>query len=196
MTIFWNKVLLKSKKQYILLGALALLGILLLFIGSQNDAGNAAKMAPSVVEQVQVYDTVQRNDIMVMEHRLADTLAQIKDAGNVTVQIRVKNNGRKEYAVDTQRTSRTTIEESADTSKHTTELQEQYTVVQQNRSGTQDALLIEETAPEITGVLVVASGANDALVQERLLHAVKALLQLPLHQIVVMPGEENCEWTE
>ena len=62
-------------------------------------------------------------------------------------------------------------------------------MVQQNRGGTQEALLVEETAPEIIGVLVVAEGADDAVVQERLLHAVAALLQISLHQIDIVPGE-------
>ena len=130
------------------------------------------------------------NDIAALEYKLADTLSKIQGAGHVTVQITARNSGRKEYALDIQRTSRTTAEESADTTQHTTELQEQQTVVQQNRSGTQEALLVQETAPEIAGVLIVASGADNALVQERLLHAAAALLQLSLHQIVVMPGEE------
>ena len=43
--------------------------------------------------------------------------------------------------------------------------------------------------PEITGVLVVSSGAVDAEVQERLLKAVTAVLQVPRYQIMVVPGE-------
>ena len=63
-------------------------------------------------------------------------------------------------------------------------------LIEKENIGTQEALLVQETAPEIAGVLIVASGADNALVQERLLHAAAALLQLSLHQIVVMPGEE------
>ena len=63
--------------------------------------------------------------------------------------------------------------------------------MQQNRNGTQQALLVEETAPELTGVLVVAEGANNAAIQEQLMRAVSALLQIPLHQVMVVPGEEN-----
>jgi stage III sporulation protein AG len=172
------------------LGALALLGITLLCIGNNTNTELKAQVQSSAVDRRSVYDPANSNDLAVLEYKLADILSKIQGAGHVTVQITVRNSGRKEYALDTQRTSRTTIEESADTSQHTTELQEQQTVVQQNRSGTQDALLVEETAPEITGVLIVASGAGNALVQERLLHAAETLLQISLHQIVVMPGEE------
>ena len=190
MTISWSKDLSKQKKQYLILGALALLGITLLCIGNNTNTELKAQVQSSAVDRRSVYDPANSNDLAVLEYKLADILSKIQGAGHVTVQITVRNSGRKEYALDTQRTSRTTIEESADTSQHTTELQEQQTVVQQNRSGTQDALLVEETAPEITGVLIVASGADNALVQERLLHAAETLLQISLHQIVVMPGEE------
>ena len=184
----WSNALLKHKQQYVL-GAAALLGIALLFIGGGHDADNNTHNTPVDIAQHTVSDTMHTDSIAAMEYKLADTLSQIQGAGHVTVQITAKSSGRKEYAVDTQRTSRTTTEESADTTQHTAELQEQQTVVQQNRNGAQEALLVEETAPQITGVLVVASGAGDALVQERLLHAVAALLQLSLHQIMVMPGE-------
>jgi stage III sporulation protein AG len=190
MTISWSKDLFKQKKQYLILGALALLGITLLCIGNNTNTELKAQVQSSAVDRRSVYDPANSNDLAVLEYKLADILSKIQGAGHVTVQITVRNSGRKEYALDTQRTSRTTIEESADTSQHTTELQEQQTVVQQNRSGTQDALLVEETAPEITGVLIVASGAGNALVQARLLHAAETLLQISLHQIVVMPGEE------
>lgn len=184
MALFSNKVTIKQKQQYLILGALAVLGILMLCIGNGSDADTASHA--STIEVGQAYG----DDIVAMEHKLSHTLSQIQGAGNVTVQITTKSSGRKEYAVDKQHTSRTTVEESADSTQHTTELQEQQNVVQQNRSGAQEALLIEETAPEIAGVLVVASGASDALIQERLLHAVAALMQLPLHQIMVVPGEE------
>ena len=190
MTKSWNKDTFKQKKQYLFLGALALLGITLLCIGNSTDTEPKAQVQSSAVERRSVYDPANSNDLAVLEYKLADILSKIQGAGHVTVQITVRNSGRKEYALDTQRTSRTTAEESADTTQHTTELQEQQTVVQQNRSGTQEALLVQETAPEIAGVLIVASGADNALVQERLLHAAAALLQLSLHQIVVMPGEE------
>ena len=190
MTKSWNKDTFKQKKQYLFLGALALLGITLLCIGNSTDTEHKVQAQSSAIDKIPVSHPEDNNDIAALEYKLADTLSKIQGAGHVTVQITARNSGRKEYALDIQRTSRTTAEESADITQHTTELQEQQTVVQQNRSGTQEALLVQETAPEIAGVLIVASGADNALVQERLLHAAAALLQLSLHQIVVMPGEE------
>lgn len=186
----WSKEVLKRKQQYILLGALAFVGIIFLAIGSGSNGNDTVTMPQAISEQMPGSSVAQNDTIAMMERKLAHTLSQIRGAGNVSVQITVKSSGRKEYAVDTQHTNRTTKEENADTSKYTTDVQEQRTVVQQNHSGTQEALLVEETTPEIIGVLIVADGACDAIVQEQLLHAVAALLQIPLYQIAVLPGEE------
>ncbi len=191
MTRQQTKEIIKRKQQYLLLGALAVLGIILLSLG--NSDGQIAHSYTATDTQIQ--STVQPSEytdaVTAMEQKLAHTLAQIQNAGTVTVQISVKNTGRKEYAVNTQHTSRTTTEESGDTHQQTNEEQQQITVVQQNQNGTQNPLLVDELMPEIVGVLVVASGAQHAAVQEQLLHAVSALLQIPVHQIVVVPGEER-----
>lgn len=100
----------------------------------------------------------------------------------------------KEYAKDTQKTERTTSEENGESKQQTTELQENQTVVQQ--SGTQSgsgALLVEETMPEIRGVLIVATGARQPLVQEQLLQAAATVLQLSTDKIMVLPGQGGNE---
>ncbi len=53
------------------------------------------------------------------------------------------------------------------------------------------ALLVEEKAPQITGVLVVADGADDPVVKEELGEATAALLNLSPHQIRVLPRKEE-----
>ena len=121
---------------------------------------------------------------------MAQTLSQIQGAGAVTVQITVNDLGRKEYARDLQKTERNTSEESGDSKQQTTEVQESQTVVQQSggQSGN-GALLLEETMPEIRGVLIVASGAEEATVQEQLLRAAATVLQVSTEKIIVLPGE-------
>lgn len=187
MTAKQNTDMLKKKQQYLILGALALLGMVLLLIGNGNDTENApSQQTPMAAITVSAEETA----VTELEGKLEAVLAQVQGAGDVTVQISVKSMGRKEYAVDTQHSSRTSVEENGDTVQQSTETQEQRTVVQQNQNGVQNALLVEETMPEISGVLVVSSGAKDAVVAERLLNAVTTLLQISLHQIAVVPGEE------
>ena len=183
----------EQKQRYMFLVVLAIVGIGLLIVGNGKDT--AVKNASTMTELSQnssaiIKDKIDRSDeVSIIEQKLAYTLSKVQGAGEVTVQISVKSTGRKEYATDRQYTSRTTIEENSDSSQQTTEVQEQESVVQQNQNGAQHALLVEETSPEIIGVLIVASGAVNAVVQERLLHAAATMLQLPLHQVMVVPGE-------
>ena len=190
MTASQNKEFLRKNQQYLLLGVLAVLGVVLLLIGNGDKQQVEYTTQTEYPQTAAAHLSVQPTDTTAaLEQKLAHTLSQIQDAGKVTVQISVKSSGRKEYAVDTQHSSRTNSEESGDTRQTSIEEQHQTTIVQQNQNGAQQALLVEETAPEIIGVLVVAGGARDAKVQEQLLHAVSAVLQIPLYQIMVVPGE-------
>ncbi len=179
-------------QQYMMLGAMALLGVVLLLIGNGENS-DIKNTTASIHDTVAAAAILQdgTNSVEQLEQKLAHTLSQIQGAGTVTVQITVQHMGRKEYAVDIQRTNRTITEQNGDSNQQTAETQEQITVVQQNQNGAQQALLVSETAPEIAGVLVVAGGADDAVVREQLLHAVTAVLQIPMHQVIVVPGEER-----
>lgn len=183
--------ILKKKNQYLFLGVLALLGIFLLLIGDSETHSLAE--STSYGQQMPSAESIrtESGSPAELDKKLAYTLSKMQGVGEVTVQITYKSEGRKEYAVDTQRTDRTNVEESEGTRLQTTETQAQTTIVQQNQSGMQQALLVESFAPEIVGVLVVAEGAEDALVREALYQAVGALLQVPMHQIMIVTGEEN-----
>lgn len=185
-----KKQMIKKNQQYLLLGALAVLGMILIIIGNSDKPSEPLHTINDTAIVSSDITNTSTDSLKAMEQKLANTLSQIQDAGTVTVQISTKNKGRKEYAVNTEHTNRTTIEESGDTHQETTEELQQITIVQQNQNGIQNPLLIDELEPEILGVLVVASGAKQAVVQEQLLHAVSALLQISVHQVVVVPGEE------
>ena len=90
------KELIKKKQQYVLLAALAVLGVVLIGIGnSTEDIDSRAPIADTQITADE--QLLESSDTMnAMEQKLARTLSQIQDAGTVTVQITVKNTGRKE----------------------------------------------------------------------------------------------------
>lgn len=173
----WNEMNREQKQMLFRLAIVAALGIFLLVAGGKLDYEENLKTEQSAVpaEEMKLPDSAAS----VLEQQLARTLMQVKGAGNVTVQITLYNSGRKEYARDVQRTERTAGE--------TTELQEQQTTVQQ--AGKEGALLITERMPEICGVLIVADGAGQAVVQEQMLQAAATLLQISTEQIIVLQGK-------
>lgn len=57
-----------------------------------------------------------------------------------------------------------------------------------SRDGTgEQAVVIEERKPKVKGVLVVARGAENLLIKERITMALAAALDLPTHRISVLP---------
>lgn len=187
----WKGMSKKQQQNMIRLGLLALLGVALLLAGGRGHTIAESNQQESVQQGSSPVVTQKSADVVTaLETQLAQTLSQIQGAGAVTVQITVYDLGRKEYARDLQKTERNTSEESGDSKQQTTEVQESQTVVQQSggQSGN-GALLLEETMPEIRGVLIVASGAEEATVQEQLLRAAATVLQVSTEKIIVLPGE-------
>ena len=187
----WKGMSKKQQQNMIRLGLLALLGVALLLAGGRGHTIAESNQQESVQQGSGPVVTQKSADVVTaLEAQLAQTLSQIQGAGAVTVQITVNDLGRKEYARDLQKTERNTSEESGDSKQQTTEVQESQTVVQQSggQSGN-GALLLEETMPEIRGVLIVASGAEEATVQEQLLRAAATVLQVSTEKIIVLPGE-------
>ncbi len=189
----WSEMNQKQKQTMIRLGGLALLGICLLLAGGRmSDTSDLAQQQKvNMVQQSNTAEVSSSAAVAQLERQLAQTLMQVEDAGDVAVQITVHSLGRKEYACDVQKTERTTTDTNGDNKQQTTELQENRTVVQSSGQG--NALLIEETMPEIRGVLIVADGADQAIVQEQLLHAATTVLQISAEQIIVLPGEGGAD---
>ncbi len=187
--MLWSEMNQKQKQTMIRMGLLALLGVCLLLLGGRGDQSQSTQLSDErTVQPSAVSNVMSNHDVIAgLEQQLAHTLMQVQDAGKVTVQITAERLGRKEYACDVQTTERDTSEINGDTKQQTTERQEQRTIVQSSGQG--GALLIEETTPEICGVLIVADGAAQASVQEQLLHAAATVLQISTEQIIVLPGE-------
>ena len=173
----WNEMNREQKQMLFRLAVLAILGIFLLVAGGklEHEENPETEQRAVPAEKIDLPDSAAGT----LEQQLARTLMQVKGAGNVTVQITLYDSGRKEYARDVQRTERTTGE--------TTELQEHQTIAKQ--AGQEGALLVSERMPEICGVLIVADGAGQAVVQEQMLQAAATLLQISTEQIIVLQGK-------
>jgi stage III sporulation protein AG len=123
-----------------------------------------------------------------MSRELEYILSQVEGAGQVRVSISLNSDGLKSYASNTKKDVRETVEQ--DNNGGDRQVREENVSSEIAVSGG-SALLVEEKAPQITGVLVVADGADDPLVKEELGEATAALLNLSLHQIRVLPRKEE-----
>ncbi|CFX49235.1 Uncharacterized [Syntrophomonas zehnderi OL-4] len=177
-----NKKELRDFKKWsrYLLAIIICLGLLALIwpMGKNQPSSVDIKSAPGSVEQAQ--------DRLGAE--LENILAQIEGAGQVKVCITLSSNGIKSYASNTRNETRETLEQ--DRSGGDRKIREE-NLNSDVAVSAGEALLVEEKAPKISGVLVVAEGADNAAVKERLTDATAVLLNIHPYQVRVVPGKEE-----
>lgn len=130
--------------------------------------------------------------IAELEARLEGILSQLSGAGQVRVMITGKDNGEKvvEKDVPSQNSS---VQEEGEGSVRTSsdETREETTVYVRDGSGLETPYVRQELTPKITGVLVLAEGGDNAVVEKNITDAVKALFGLEAHKIKVMKMQER-----
>ncbi len=114
---------------------------------------------------------------------LQNILSQVEGAGKVQVSLTLSSDGLKSYARNTKNERRETQE--MDKSGGDRNIKEDNQVSDIAVSGGA-ALLVEDSAPEVVGVLVVADGAGNGLVKEKLTDATVTLLNISPHQVRVV----------
>ncbi len=103
------------------------------------------------------------------EEKLTKALESIDGAGKVTVFIRYKNDGAKQIAKQVKRTE-SGVELSPE-------------------AVSDDFYVLSVESPEITGVLITATGAADSAVKNRLLRGAKHALGVPYSVVTVEVGK-------
>ena len=184
--------LIENKKvQLILALILVLLAIRLYFPATtQPDAELVKASTSGGVQQTSAAIAAMQQYQGSLERQLESVLGQIKGAGQVTVMLTLASSNDVEVASNIQQTSRTTEEKDpSGTSKVTKEENlSSHPVMARNTSG-DTVVKLKELTPEISGVVVIASGANDPKMQASLTQAVQTILSLPAHRVRVFPGK-------
>ena len=104
----------------------------------------------------------------INEHKLEKILSNIDGAGNVMVYITYKNMGTNNLALDKK---------------------EDETIVKTvGKSGKQEVYVLSVDNPEISGILVTATGADNVFIKTEIKKCVKAATNVPYNKIEVAKG--------
>ena len=124
-----------------------------------------------------------------MEARLTNILSQIEGVGQVAINIFLESSMEYEYAVNINNDQTVVSEQAQDGSTRTTnDTREEAQVVMKSLSqGQNEPVVIKEMRPEVAGVMVVAEGANDILIREKISQGVQTVLNIPAHRVTVLP---------
>lgn len=127
---------------------------------------------------------------LAMEKELQSILSSVEGAGQVQVSLTLLSDGAKTYALNTKEEKRRTDESERGGAKRQIEEESQVNDVAVLGD---NALLVEQSAPRVLGVLVVAEGARDAVIQEQMTDIASTLLNISPHQVRVVAAEVKQE---
>ena len=120
----------------------------------------------------------------ILEKKLESILSEIDGVGNVNVMITLEDTSEKVPAINTTKNQETSNEEDSQGGIREV-LREDSTsqIVTKGSDGT--LIVLKEIKPEVKGVIVVAEGADDLQVEEKLYHAVKTVLDIPGNKVEI-----------
>ncbi len=132
-------------------------------------------------------DLSVKNEIVISEYieqtetRLVDILSDIKGVGNVRVMLSFDSVGEKVLAKD----SKNELSEDVDGEKNTSSSQNEEKIFLFGSGTEEKPFIVKECLPVPSGVLVVASGAENESVRLEVYESVKALFGISGHRIKV-----------
>lgn len=130
------------------------------------------------------YETNKKSEEMTadnIEKRLAETVKKIDGINDADVFITYENNGVKRHA--------TNIKDDAVTGENNVTVKKETSAVMKKEGSLETPFVSEEILPQIRGVLIVASGADDLKLKEEITVAISAVLGVPLHKVRVLPAK-------
>lgn len=119
-----------------------------------------------------------------LEKKLINILSKINGVGNINVMVTLENSSEKIAATNTTTTTEQTLEN--DSEGGTREIIREDQTTQVMTKGNDDSLLVvKEIKPKVQGVIVVADGAEDPTLKEKLYEAVKTALGITGNKVQV-----------
>jgi stage III sporulation protein AG len=170
----WGK-----KSRYLVVAVVVCLGLLTIMwpqsTSSPTPPVSSASPAPSSDGVAQAKANLTQE--------LENILSQVDGAGKVQVSITLRSDGLKSYARNTKDDVKETQESGSSSGAGTIKEENQSSDIAVSGGA---ALLVEDSAPEVVGVLVVAEGAQDSKIKEQLTDATTTLLNISPYQVRVV----------
>ena len=175
----------KINWMWILLG----LGVIFLFLSNtfipKDETGaktsETSEKQPVITEGVTVYKEKLTGE-------LEQIFSHIAGVGKTEVLLVWKDSG--EVSVLQDQTTTQTMTEEQDASGGNRYTQSEEKTAQTVTDAGEDPFVVKETVPTVQGILIVAEGAESAVICQRIMEAVQALLGLPVTNIHIAPYQK------
>ncbi|MCA1054783.1 stage III sporulation protein AG [Rossellomorea aquimaris] len=189
----------KGKKfQYFLI--VLLLGVAFMLISdlwkSEPSVAVNGDVTPEDKEGVAAFGTNNKKDTSMRgyedqyENQLKEALDQIVGVSDALVVVNVEATEQKVYTKNEKNQSQSTTEEDKQGGKRSIEEKTSENEILIIRDGDKEVPVISETRkPKVSGVLVVAKGADNIQIKKWILEAVTRVLDVPVHRVSVLPKD-------
>ncbi|MFC7783385.1 MULTISPECIES: stage III sporulation protein AG [unclassified Rossellomorea] len=186
-----------NKFQYFLI--VLLIGIAFMLISDLWSRDSSLEVSKSVdeeaPEEVATFGSNQKESDGSMrgyedqyENQLKEALDQIVGVSEVHVVVNVEATESKVYEKNESTQSQTTSEEDKQGGKRSIEDKSQEEEMVIIRNGDKEVPIVKETKkPKVSGVLVVAKGADNIQIKKWIIEAVTRGLDVPSHRVSVLP---------
>lgn len=184
-----------SRKKMVWLAMAVVLGMALIMLGNTGKSPDNSENQQNISTNQANPPPVQEKSKMAMEEEslaegLEKMLTGIEGCGRVKVTVRLESSARELYALNKTAGSKNTVEKDQGGGTRTINEENDSSQLVIAKEGSGDTPVVEmENASNISGVMVVAEGASDPLVRERLFNAVSVSLNVEPHKIIVLPAE-------
>ncbi len=180
-----KKKLVENAAIVVIIGVIAIIAGGTIFGGSkeENTAGQGKeKEAAQTLGMAAQAD--EKNEV---EKRIEAILAQIEGAGKVDVMVTYVSGKEVVPAYDTKKSENDTSEkDNTGGTRNINQNDYENKIAYEEGAGTgKKPIILKEVLPEVRGVVVVAEGAGNIEVKEKLSKAVQVLLDVPIHRIQV-----------
>jgi stage III sporulation protein AG len=173
----------KKRGSYFLV--LACVGIVLMVAPKWFTTAKTSSVQPTAVSEQDSSGSQSQ-----LEQKIAGMLRQLPGVGEVDVMI-VLDSSEKRIIQQNEDQKQQVTEESdkAGVSRQTHEQSKQMQTVFQQAGGNQQPFVVQTIEPKVRGVIVVAQGAEHAVVRKQITDALRRGLDVPLAGIAVLPSK-------
>ncbi len=165
---------------------IALAGVLLL-VGSVQETKDIQNSDEKKAEVSSGTQTGKENYVQDLEQRLVEMLLEIKGVKNAKVMIMLESTEQKEILREEDVIKEDTSESDSSGGKrdvHSYQKDETMIYVR-DAEGKEIPYVMSEQMPEIRGVAVIADGAEDPIIREKIILLIKALFGIEINKIMV-----------
>jgi len=180
-----------ERGKILVLLVMMLMGIGLILLSGLGGKAPQQEQVLSKKESATVFTDGKTFNLWVeerVEDALLSALERIEGVGRVKVDLTYATSAEEEWLFRTHEEKRKNQDQNGGTVLEWRS--EKDPVLRRQRDGVEEPIRVRTMAPKIAGVLVVAEGAADAIVREKLWQATATVLGIPLHRVMVVAWGE------